>query len=84
MKVKMISLVIGVLGTVTKGLEKETGGLRIDGTSGDYQNSSIVEIGQNTKKSPGYLICCLSDPSEKLLANTGDNKRMQQISTERV
>ena len=33
----------------------ETGGLRNDRPYGDYPNYSIVEIGKNTKKSPGDL-----------------------------
>ena len=33
----------------------ETGGLRVKRTSGDHSNYSIVEISQNTKKSPGDL-----------------------------
>ena len=33
----------------------ETGGLGNKRTSGDHPNYSIVEIGQNTKKSPGDL-----------------------------
>ena len=32
-----------------------TGGLRNKRTSGDHQNYNIVEIGPNTKKSPGDL-----------------------------
>ena len=34
---------------------QRTGGLGNKSTSGDNPNYSIVEIGQNTKKSPGYL-----------------------------
>ena len=32
-----------------------TGELRNNKTSGDYSNNSIVDIGQNTEKSPGDL-----------------------------
>ena len=32
-----------------------TGGLKNKRTSGDYLNYSIIEIGQNTEKSPGDL-----------------------------
>ena len=35
--------------------DKSTGGLGNNRTSGDHSNYSIVEIGQNTKKSPGDL-----------------------------
>ena len=48
-KVTVIPIVIGVLGTVIKG----TGGLANKRTSRDYANYSVVEIGQNTQKSPG-------------------------------
>ena len=48
MKVTVIPIVIGVLGTVTKGLVK---GLE----SGGYLNDSTVEIGQNAEKSPEDL-----------------------------
>ena len=43
------------LGTVTKGLIKGTGGLGNKRTNGDHQNYCIIEIGQNTEKSPGNL-----------------------------
>ena len=52
MKVTVIPIVIGALGTVPKELVKGLEGLD---TSGDHPNYSIVEIGQNTKKSPGNL-----------------------------
>ena len=48
MKVTIIPIVIGARGTLTK----MTGGL---GNNGDCPNESIVEIGQNTEKSPGDL-----------------------------
>ena len=44
----IIPIVIGVFGTVTKGL----GSWR---TSGDHLNYKIIENGQNTEKSPGDL-----------------------------
>ena len=53
MKVKVRTIVIGVPGTVTKGLV--SGGLRNERARGDPPNYSIVEIGQNTKKSRGDL-----------------------------
>ena len=42
--------------------------------SGDHPNDSLIENGQNTKKSPGDLrrleeTCCHSDSSEKPSAN---------------
>ena len=51
----LIPSVIGAFGTVTKGLFKGTGGLESWRTSGDHPDSSIIENGQNTEKSPGNL-----------------------------
>ena len=51
----MIPIVIAVLATVTKGLMKEVEDLEIRGRVEIIQNNSIVEIGHNTKKSPGDL-----------------------------
>ena len=51
MQVTIIPIVIGAFGTVTKGT-RELGSWR---TSGDHPNDSIIENGQNTKKSPGDL-----------------------------
>ena len=48
MKVTVIPIVIGALGTGPGGFENER-------TSGDHPNYSIIEIGQNTEKSPGDL-----------------------------
>ena len=43
-----------------------TGGLGNNGMSGDHPNYSIIEIGLNTKKSPGDLrTCCYSNSSER-------------------
>ena len=38
-----------------QGINKETGGLGNDSTSGDHPNYNIIEIYQNTEKSPGDL-----------------------------
>ena len=51
MKVTIIPILIGALGTVTEG----AGGLEKKRTSGDHQNVYIIENGQNTEKSPGDL-----------------------------
>ena len=48
MKVTVIPIVTDVPGT-------RTGGLRNNRMSGDHPNYSIVEISQNTEKSPGIL-----------------------------
>ena len=45
MKVTVIPIVIGALGTVTKGLLQRTGGLGNKRMGGDHLNYSIVEIG---------------------------------------
>ena len=55
MKVTIIPIVIGIFGTVTKGLLKGTGGLKNNRTSGDHPNYYIIEYGQNTEMSPGDL-----------------------------
>ena len=55
MKVAIVLIVIGALGTVTKDLVQMTGGLGNKRTSGDHPTYCIIEIGQNTKKSPGDL-----------------------------
>ena len=55
MKLTSIVIIIGALGTVTKGLLKGTGGLVNKRRSGDHPNYCIIEIGQNTEKDPGDL-----------------------------
>ena len=55
MKVMAIPIVIGALGTFTKGFIQGHGGLGNKRNSGDCPNYSIVEIGQNTVKCPGDL-----------------------------
>ena len=55
MKVTVIPVIISIRGTVTKGLVQGLEDLEIRGREGDHPNYSIVEIGQNSKKSPGDL-----------------------------
>ena len=55
MKVTFIPIVIGGLGTVTKRINKRTGGLGSKKTSGDHPNYYTNEIGQNTETSPGNM-----------------------------
>ena len=55
MKGTFIPIIIGTLGTVTKGDDKRTGGLGNKRTSGDHPNYCIIEIAQNTEKSPRDL-----------------------------
>ena len=52
MKVTIVPIVIGALGTVTKGLSKGREDLEV---GGDYPNDSIADDGQNTETSPGDL-----------------------------
>ena len=49
------AIVISELGTVTKRLLQRLEDLGNKRTSGDHPNYKIIEIGQNTKKSPGDL-----------------------------
>ena len=55
MKVGVIPIVIGALGTIPKdlvnGLENKN-----QRTSGDYSNYRIIKIGQNTEESPEDLM----------------------------
>ena len=53
MKETVIPIVVGALGTVTKRLVKRQEDLEIKGRV--ETNYSIVEIGQDTEKSPGNL-----------------------------
>ena len=48
-----IIIIIGALGTGTKGLIKGNRGLGNNRTNGDHLNYCIIEIDQNTEKSPG-------------------------------
>ena len=52
MKVTIILIVIGTLGTETKELLK---GLEDLAAGGDHPNNNIIENGQNTEKSSGDL-----------------------------
>ena len=56
MKEMDIPIVIGVLGTVTKGLKQRLGDLEIKGRLENNSNNSFVKIGQNTKKSPSNVV----------------------------
>ena len=54
MKVTVIPVIIGALGTIPKGLVKGLKDLEIR-TSRDHSDNSIIKISQNTEKSPGDL-----------------------------
>ena len=55
MQVTIIPIVICAFGTLTKGLLKELEDLEIGGQVETIPNYYILEDGQNTEKSPGYL-----------------------------
>ena len=75
MKVMVIPIVNGALGTVTKGLVLRLEDLEIRG----YYR--IIETGQNTEESPGDLriFDSLSDPSEKPSANASVKNSQKRI-----
>ena len=71
MKVTIVLIVIGSLGTVTKGLLKGLEDLEVSGRVETIQNDSIAEDSQNTETNPGDLRDLLSVKlSEKPSANT--------------
>ena len=53
MKVTVMPIVSGALGTITKKIGKETEGIGNKNRSGDNPNYGIMKISQNTGKSPG-------------------------------
>ena len=55
MKVTIVPIVIGVLGTITEGLLKGLEDLEVWRTGRDYPNDSIAKNGQNPETSPGDL-----------------------------
>ena len=55
MKETIVPIVIGAFDTVTKGLLKGPGDLKVGGPVGDHPNYSIVKNSQNTEKTPGEL-----------------------------
>ena len=55
MKVTVIPIVVGALGTIPKGLIKGLEDLEIKKTSVDHPDNCIIKIGQNTEKCPGDL-----------------------------
>ena len=55
MKVTIVPVVNGALGTITKGLLNGLGDLEVGGRVEDYPNDSIAENGQNPETSFGDL-----------------------------
>ena len=79
MKVTVILIIIGALGTVLKGLEKGTGRVGNRKANRDYRNSSITEIGQNADKSPEVLRrLVVTQPPVKDLATNAGVKNLQE------
>ena len=55
MRMTVIPIVIGILGTISKSLERRLEEMEIKGRISDHLNYSIVKIGWNTEKGPGDL-----------------------------
>ena len=55
MKVTIVLIVIGALGTVTKGLFEGLEDLEVGGRGETIQMTGIIENGQNTEENPGDL-----------------------------
>ena len=79
MKVTVITIVIGAFGTVTKGLVQGLEDLEI---TEDSPNCSIIEIVQNTEKSPGDFkeTCSHPNSSERTSADA-DVKNSQGVNS---
>ena len=74
MKVTVIPIIIGALGTTHKGLIRRLEDLEIRGWAETILTiDSIVEIGQNTEKSPGHLkrFAVTETVTERPSANAG-------------
>ena len=72
MKVMIVPIVSGALGTVTKGLLKGLEDLEVGGRGRDYLNDIIAKNGQNPETSPGDLrrLAVTQTPGKKPSANT--------------
>ena len=81
MRVTVIRVLIGALGTIPKGLEMELEELEIGGTNRTIQTTALLKISQNTEKSPGDLRRTFyhSASSERPSANTGV-KNSQEVN----
>ncbi len=47
-----ITIIVGAFGTIPPRLDKESGRLRNQRTSGDHPDNIVIKIRQNTEKSP--------------------------------
>ena len=72
MKVTILPIVIGALGTITKGLLKGLEDLEIGGRTETIQTDSTAKNGQNPETSPWRLeeTCCHLNTSERPSADT--------------
>ena len=55
MKVTIVPIVIGAIGTITKGLLKGLGDLEVGRRVETIQTDRIAKNGQNPEKRPGYF-----------------------------
>ena len=69
MKLMMIPIVIGALGTVTKRFYIGCGGIGNKGTSGDHLNYGIIESARILRNVPDTG--CQSDSIDKVSGNDG-------------
>ena len=69
MKVKVIPIVVGALGTVQKSLEKRLKNLEIRGRIETIQNTALLQSARILRRV--METCCHSDSSEIPSANTG-------------
>ena len=67
MKVRMIPVVTGTLGTIHKSLVKRDGRDENWRTGQDYPNYNKIKIGKNTEKSPRNLLSFRLHMKEHLL-----------------
>ena len=79
MKMTIVSVVIGALRTVTKGLLKGLEDLEIKGQVETTQNY-IVENSQNTEKSPGDLRLAVTQTLDKKASAKTDVKNSQGVN----
>ena len=73
MKVTVMPIVIGALGTVTKRLVLGLEDFENEKTSRDYPNYCIIKIRQNTEKCPGDLkrLAVTQNSCDESSANAG-------------
>ncbi len=74
MKVTIVPIVIGALGTITKGLLKGLEDMEVGGRVETIQTTALLRRAKNPEKSSGDLrrleeTCCHSDSNEKPSAN---------------